>query len=73
MKKRIINFSSGLDLYLDYEDENLDPRIVAHVREASVDVERALFEEVHSESFSQDMRDSLQLVVTVTPQNRGSR
>ena len=29
-----------------------------------VDVDRVLSEEVHSESFSQDMRDSFQLSVT---------
>ena len=51
-------------LHLDNEDGNLDPRIVAHVREAGVDVKRVLSEEVHSESFSQDMRDSFQSVVT---------
>ena len=45
-------------LHLDDENGNLDPRIAAHVREAGVDVERVLFEEVHSESFSQDTRDS---------------
>ena len=39
-------------LHLDYEDENPNPRKAAHVREASVDVERVSFEEVHSESFS---------------------
>ena len=37
-------------LYLDDEDGNPDPRIAAHVREATVNVERVLFEEVHSES-----------------------
>ena len=40
-------------LHLDDEDGNPDPRIAAHVREASVNVERVLSEEVHSESFSQ--------------------
>ena len=44
-------------LHLDDEDGNPDPRIDAHVREAGVDVDRILFEEVHSKSFSQDMRD----------------
>ena len=39
-------------LHLDDEDGNPDPRIVAHVREAGVNVERVLSEEVHSESFS---------------------
>ena len=43
-------------LHLDDENRNHDPRIVAHVREAGVDVERVLSEEVHSESFSQDTK-----------------
>ena len=54
-------------LHLDDEDGNPDPQIAAHVREGDVDVERVLFEEVHSESFSQDTRDSFQLVVTSRP------
>ena len=54
-------------LHLDDEDGNPDPRIDAHVREAGVNVERVLFEEVHSESFSQDTRDSFQLTVTSRP------
>ena len=54
-------------LHLDDEDENLDPRIDAHVREAGVDVDRVLSEEVHSESFSEDTRDSFQPVVTSRP------
>ena len=54
-------------LHLDDEDGNHDPRIVAHVREASVNVELVLSEEVHSESFSQDTRDSFQPVVTSRP------
>ena len=37
-------------LHLDDEDGNPDPRIVAHVREAGVDVDHVLSEEVHSES-----------------------
>ena len=45
-------------LHLDDENGNHDPRIVAHVREAGVDVERVLSEEIHSESFSQHTRDS---------------
>ena len=45
-------------LHLDDEDGNPDPRIAAHVREAGVDVDRVLSEDVHSESFSQDTRDS---------------
>ena len=44
-------------LHLDDEDENPDPRIAAHVREAGVNVEQVLYEEVHSESFSQYTRD----------------
>ena len=51
-------------LHLDDEDGNPDPRIVVHVREVGVNVERVLFEEVHSESFSQDTRDSFQPAVT---------
>ena len=50
-------------LHLDDEDGNPDPQIAAHVREAGVNVERVLFEEVHSESFSQDTRDSFQSAV----------
>ena len=48
-------------------NENPDPRIVAHVREAGVDVDLVLSEEVHSESFSQETRDSFQHVVTSRP------
>ena len=51
-------------LHLDDEDVNPDAQIAAHVREAGVNVERVLFKEVHSESFSQDTRDSFQPVVT---------
>ena len=54
-------------LHLDDENGNPDPRIDAHVRKAGVDVERVLSEEVHSESFSQDTRDSFHLVVTSRP------
>ena len=54
-------------LHLDDENGNPDPRIVAHVREAGVDVERVLYEEVHGESLSQDTRDSFQPVVTSRP------
>ena len=49
------------------EDENPDPRIAAHVREAGVDVDRVLSEAVHSESLSQDTRDSFQPAVTSRP------
>ncbi|RVX01280.1 hypothetical protein CK203_031238 [Vitis vinifera] len=45
-------------LHLDDKDGNPNPRIAAHVREAGVDVDRVLFEEVHTDSFSQDTRDS---------------
>ena len=51
-------------LHLDDEHENPDPRIAAHVRETSVNVEQVLFEDVHSESFSRDTRDSFQPAVT---------
>ena len=51
-------------LHLDDEDGNPNPRIAAHIREAGVNVERVLSEEVYSESFSQDMRDSFQPTVT---------
>ena len=54
-------------LHLDDEDGNPDPRIAAHVREVGVNVERVLSEEVHSESFSQDARDSFQPTVTSRP------
>ena len=54
-------------LHLDDENGNPDPRIVAHVREAGVDVEQVLSEEVHSESFNQETIDSLQSVVTSRP------
>ncbi|RVW39857.1 hypothetical protein CK203_083158 [Vitis vinifera] len=47
-------------LHLDDEDGNPDPRIAAHVREAGVDVDRVLSEEVHTDSFNQDTRDSFQ-------------
>ena len=63
VKKKRINYFNGLD----DEDGNLDPRIAAHVREAGVNVERVLFEEVYNESFSQDTRDSFQPVVTSRP------
>ena len=45
-------------LHLDDENGNPDPQIAAHIREAGVDVERVLFEEVYSKSFSQETRDS---------------
>ena len=54
-------------LHLDAEDRNPNPRIAAHVREAGVNVERVLSKEVHSESFSQDTRDSFQPAVTSRP------
>ena len=54
-------------LHLDDENGNPDPRIDAHVQEAGVDVKRVLSEKVHSESFSQETRDSFQPVVTSRP------
>ena len=54
-------------LHLDDKYGNHDPRIAAHVREASVNVERVLSEEVHSESLSQDMGESFQPIVTSQP------
>ena len=54
-------------LHLDSEVGNPDPRIAAHVREASVDVDCVLSEEVYSESFNQDTRDSFQPIVTSRP------
>ena len=44
-------------LHLDDENGNPNPRIAVHVREAGVDVDRVLSEEVHSESFNQETRD----------------
>ena len=54
-------------LHLDDENGNPNPRIDVHVREASVDVERVLSEEVHSESFIQETRDSFQPVINSRP------
>ena len=54
-------------LHLDDEDGNPNPRIIAHVQEAGVNVERVLSIEVHSESFIQDTRDSFQPFVTSRP------
>ena len=54
-------------LHLDDENGNPDQQIDVHVREAGVDVERVLSEEVHSESFSQETRDSFQPVITSRP------
>ena len=54
-------------LHLDDEDGNPDPRIAAHVREAGVNVERVLSEEVHSESFSQDTRDHFNSLLLLDP------
>ena len=53
--------------HLDDEDGNPDPQIAAHVREVGVDVQRVLSEEVHSESFSQDTRNSFQQEVVSRP------
>ena len=57
-KEDNIFFQWVRSLHLDDEDRNLDLRITAHVREIGVDVERVLFEEVHTDSFSQDTKDS---------------
>ena len=54
-------------LHLDDENGNPDPQIYVHVREVGVDVERVLSEEVHSESLSQETRDSFKPVVTSRP------
>ena len=54
-------------LHLDDDNGKLDPQIAAHVREAGVDVVRVLSKNVHSESFSQETRDSFQHVVTSRP------
>ena len=51
-------------LHLDDENESPNPRIATHVREAGVDVGRVLSEEIHSESFGQDTRDSFQRIAT---------
>ena len=53
--------------HLDDEDEYHNPRIAAHAREVSVDVDRILSEEVHSESFNQGTRDSFQPAITSQP------
>ena len=45
---------------MDNEVGNPDPRITAHAREFGVNVKRVLSEEVHFESFSKDIDDSLQ-------------
>ena len=45
-------------LHLDDENGNPNPQIVAHVQETGIDVERVLFEEVHTDSFNQDTRNS---------------
>ena len=54
-------------LHLVDEDGNPDPQIVAHVREACVNVEWVLSKKVHSESFSRDTRDLFKSVVTSQP------
>ena len=51
-------FQWGRPLHLDDENGNPNPQIVAHVQEVGIDVERVLFEEVHTNSFNQDTRDS---------------
>ena len=52
---------------MDDEDGNPNPRIATHVREEGVDFNHVLSEEVQSESFSQDTRDSFQPTVTSRP------
>ena len=54
-------------LHLDDEIRNPDPRNVAHAREFGVDVDRVLFEEVHSESFSKDIDDSFEVALNSHP------
>ena len=47
-------------IHLDDEVGNSDSRIVAHAWEFGVDVECVLSKEVHRESFSKDIEDSIQ-------------
>ena len=54
-------------LHLDDEIRNPNPRIVAHAREFGVDVDRVMFEEVHSESFSKDIDDSFEVALNSHP------
>ena len=65
-------FQWGRLLHLDDKYGNHDPRIAAHVQEASVNVDRVLSEEVHSESLSQDMGESFQPIVTSQPSSDSS-
>ena len=46
--------------HLDDEVGNLDPQIAIHAWEFGVNVECVLSEEVHSESFSKDIKNSFQ-------------
>ena len=50
-------------LHLDDELRNPNPPIVTHACEFGVDVERVLFEELHSESFSKEIEDSFQVTL----------
>ena len=50
-------------ILLDDEVGNPDPRIVAHAWEFRVNVECVLSEEVHSESFSKDTKNSFQVTL----------
>ena len=50
----------GQILYLDDDVKNLDPWIVSHAQELGADIEKVLTKEVHNESFSKDIGDSLQ-------------
>ena len=48
-------------IHLEDEVGNPDPRITTHAREFGVNEERVLSEEVHSENFTKDTKDSLQV------------
>ena len=48
---------------MDDELRNPNPPIVTHACEFGVDVERVLFEELHSESFSKEIEDSFQVTL----------
>ena len=51
-------FQQVRPLPLDDEDGNPDPWIAAHIQKTGVDVERLLSNEVHTDSFNQDTRNS---------------
>ena len=52
---------------MDDEIKNPNPWIVAHAQEFGVDVDRLLFEEVHSESFSKDIDHSFEAALNSHP------